>query len=60
MPARPAKFAPRWSVSARRSGGRPYDILIAPQARRRGATLVTANAPEFARVPGLKAQDWAA
>lgn len=38
----------------------PYDILIAAQARRRGATLVTANAPEFARVPGLKMEDWAA
>jgi len=31
----------------------PYDCLIAAQARRRGATLVTANAREFARVPGL-------
>jgi tRNA(fMet)-specific endonuclease VapC len=38
----------------------PYDILIAAQARRRGATLVTANAREFARMPGLKTQDWAA
>jgi tRNA(fMet)-specific endonuclease VapC len=38
----------------------PYDILIAAQARRRGATLVTANAREFARVPGLKTQEWAA
>ncbi len=38
----------------------PYDILIAAQARRRGATLVTTNAREFARVPGLKTQDWAA
>jgi tRNA(fMet)-specific endonuclease VapC len=37
----------------------PYDILIAAQARRRGATLVTANEREFARVPGLKTQDWA-
>jgi tRNA(fMet)-specific endonuclease VapC len=37
----------------------PYDILIAAQARRRGATLVTANAREFARVPGLKTEDWA-
>ena len=32
----------------------PYDVLIAAQARRRGATLVTANRREFARVPGLK------
>jgi tRNA(fMet)-specific endonuclease VapC len=38
----------------------PYDILIAAQARRRGALLVTANKREFARVPGLKTEDWAA
>ena len=38
----------------------PYDILIAAQARRRGATLVTANEREFLRVPGLKTEDWAA
>lgn len=37
----------------------PYDVLIAAQARRRGATLVTANTREFARVPGLKTEDWA-
>jgi len=37
----------------------PYDILIAAQARRRGAILVTANEREFARVPGLKTEDWA-
>jgi tRNA(fMet)-specific endonuclease VapC len=36
----------------------PYGILIAAQARRRGATLVTANTREFARVPGLKLEDW--
>ncbi|HWG04469.1 MAG TPA: type II toxin-antitoxin system VapC family toxin [Beijerinckiaceae bacterium] len=36
----------------------PYDLLIAAQARRRGALLVTANAREFARVPGLNQQDW--
>ena len=38
----------------------PYDILIAAQARRRGATLVTANVSEFERVPGLLVVDWAA
>ncbi len=36
----------------------PYDILIAAQARRRGALLVTANRREFARVPGLRVEDW--
>jgi tRNA(fMet)-specific endonuclease VapC len=36
-----------------------YDVLLAGQARRRGATLVTSNAKEFARVPGLKCEDWA-
>ena len=34
-----------------------YDYLIAAQARRRGATLVTANVREFARVPGLLLAD---
>lgn len=37
-----------------------YDVLLAGQARRRGATLVTSNAREFARVSGLKWEDWAA
>jgi tRNA(fMet)-specific endonuclease VapC len=36
----------------------PYDILIAGQALRHGATLVTANTREFARVPGLRCEDW--
>jgi tRNA(fMet)-specific endonuclease VapC len=38
----------------------PYDLLIAAQALRIGATLVTANVAEFARVPGLQWQDWTA
>jgi tRNA(fMet)-specific endonuclease VapC len=38
----------------------PYDTLIAAQARRRRATLVTLNASEFERVPGLRVEDWAA
>jgi tRNA(fMet)-specific endonuclease VapC len=37
----------------------PYDLLIAAQARRRAALLVTANAREFARIPGLLTEDWA-
>ncbi|WP_428663031.1 type II toxin-antitoxin system VapC family toxin [Reyranella sp.] len=36
----------------------PYDVLIAAQARRAGAPLVTANTGEFARVPGLQVVDW--
>ena len=36
----------------------PYDMLIAAQARRRGAILVSANKNEFSRVPGLQTQDW--
>ena len=36
-----------------------YDVLLAGQARRNGATLVTSNANEFARVAGLKWEDWA-
>jgi tRNA(fMet)-specific endonuclease VapC len=37
-----------------------YDLLIAGQALRHKATLVTANSSEFARVRGLRLQDWAA
>jgi tRNA(fMet)-specific endonuclease VapC len=36
----------------------PYDVLIAAQARRRGATLVTANVREFRRAPRLSVEDW--
>ncbi len=38
----------------------PFDILIAAQARRRGAALVTTNIREFSRVPGLIVTDWTA
>ena len=36
----------------------PYDVFIAAQARRRDATLVTANFGEFERVPGLLVTNW--
>ena len=36
-----------------------YDVLLAGQARRRGAILVTSNTKEFVRVTGLKREDWA-
>jgi len=38
----------------------PYDALIAAQARRLGATIITANGREFDRVPGLSVVNWAA
>jgi tRNA(fMet)-specific endonuclease VapC len=37
-----------------------YDYLIAAQARRHGAALVTLNVREFSRVPGLIVTDWPA
>jgi tRNA(fMet)-specific endonuclease VapC len=37
-----------------------YDVLVAAQARRRGAVLATAQARTFARVPRLSCEDWAA
>lgn len=43
--------------------GRPIghnDLLIAAHARAMGATLVTHNTDEFARVPGLAIENWLA
>ena len=36
----------------------PYDSLIAATALGHGATLVTNNVREFARVPRLAVEDW--
>lgn len=36
----------------------PLDLLIAAQALRLGATVVTHNLAEFKRVPKLKVVDW--
>jgi tRNA(fMet)-specific endonuclease VapC len=36
----------------------PYDVLIAGQAVARDLILVTHNTQEFARVPGLRFEDW--
>jgi len=36
----------------------PYDALIASQAKARGLVLVTRNTAEFARVRGLRIEDW--
>lgn len=37
-----------------------YDMLIAGHARSRGLTIVTSNLHEFARVDGLRCEDWLA
>ena len=36
----------------------PYDLMLAAQALRLGAVLVTNNTAEFARVPNLSVEDW--
>ena len=36
----------------------PHATLIAAQALRLGATVVTHNMREFSRVSGLKCEDW--
>ena len=41
--------------------GRPigsYDVQIAAQGVARGLTVVTHNVSEFARVPGIRLEDW--
>ena len=35
-----------------------FDLLIAAQAARLNATIVTNNVREFSRIPGLKWEDW--
>jgi len=36
----------------------PYDMMIAGHARSMGLILVTNNMAEFARVPGLRLENW--
>lgn len=38
----------------------PYDLLIAAHARALGLVVVTGNLDEFARVEGLRCEDWLA
>jgi tRNA(fMet)-specific endonuclease VapC len=47
-------------LEKRGKGIGPYDTLIAGQALALGVRLVTANIREFARVPGLKLENWLA
>ena len=48
----------RAGLEKRGQGIGPMDTLIAAQALRLGATIVTRNVREFSRVPGLKCEDW--
>lgn len=48
----------RHDLEARGQGIGPMDTLLAAQAVRVGATLITRNVREFRRVPGLKVEDW--
>ena len=48
----------RATLEARKQPIGHYDTLVAGQALARNLTLVTANTREFARIEGLKWQDW--
>jgi tRNA(fMet)-specific endonuclease VapC len=48
----------RHDLEARGAGIGPMDTLIAAQALRLGATVVTRNVREFGRVSGLKIENW--
>lgn len=56
-----AEFLATVRAQLRRSGTPvgPYDMAIAAHALSRDATLVTNNAREFSRIPGLKVENWA-
>ena len=45
-------------LESRGVGIGPMDTLIAAQALRLGATVITRNVREFGRVPGLKVENW--
>jgi tRNA(fMet)-specific endonuclease VapC len=48
----------RLHLESRAQGIGPFDTLIAAQALRLGATIVTRNVREFGRVPGLAVENW--
>ena len=48
----------RHQLEARAQGIGPFDTLIAAQALRLRATVVTRNVREFSRVPGLTVENW--
>ncbi|MDQ5980774.1 MAG: tRNA(fMet)-specific endonuclease VapC [Verrucomicrobiota bacterium] len=48
----------RHQLESRGQGIGPFDTLIAAQALRLGATIVTRNVREFSRVAGLNVENW--
>ena len=50
----------RHQLESRGQGIGPFDTLIAAQALRLGATVVTRNVREFGRVTGLAVENWEA
>jgi tRNA(fMet)-specific endonuclease VapC len=48
----------RHQLESRGQGIGPFDTLIAAQALRLGATIVTRNVREFGRVAGLEVENW--
>ena len=48
----------RAALAARGTPIGPYDVLIAGQAKARSLVVVTSNVGEFARVEGLRVEDW--
>ncbi|MBI2497056.1 MAG: type II toxin-antitoxin system VapC family toxin [Opitutae bacterium] len=48
----------RHQLESRGQGIGPFDTLIAAQALRLGATVVTRNIREFGRVTGLSVENW--
>lgn len=48
----------RHQLESRGQGIGPFDTLIAAQALRLGATIITRNVREFGRVPGLQVENW--
>ena len=50
----------RWQLALQGKPIGPNDLLIAAHALALDLTIVTANAGEFSRVPGLKVENWLA
>ncbi len=50
----------RWQLPRQGTPIGPNDLLIAAQASVLGLTVITANAGEFGRVPGLSVENWLA